>query len=76
MEMKVKDLIANNDNETEVILQGRNPACDYDGWTEHYFQGKLGNIPEKFWDCRVLNIGWLLDAECNSISIPYQKGRA
>ena len=71
--MVIADIIRDNDTNTLVKVQGKNPIDDCDPWAETYYHGRLGDIPDILRNCRVLRTGWLIGSQCHCIEIPYIK---
>lgn len=71
--MTVKDIIAANDKDIEIIIEGKNALDDCDGFTEFYYEGKLGDVPEAYYSCIVLRHGYSLGYDCPFIAIPFLK---
>lgn len=71
--MIVKDIIKANDLNTEVMVNGVNPADDCDPLTEIYYHGKLGEIPEDLQSREVVQTSCPPDSQCLALQIPYIK---
>jgi len=56
----VNDYITRNDPDVEIIIEGLIPgSC----MVEHYFQGKLCDIPEKLRSVEVIQRAWSIGNE-------------
>ena len=66
--LKVKDYIDNNEN-TKIRICGKETTSDIDPFCVTLWEGMSYDVPEKLMGYDVLNEGWLLDAQINSLEI-------
>ena len=67
----VSDFVKENEPDTIVKIEGRNPDDDCDCLVEEYYYGRLDGVPADLLEYEVLSTGWLVGAQCFGIDIAY-----
>ncbi|MCR5020424.1 hypothetical protein [Ruminococcus sp.] len=68
---KISDFVKENEPDTIVKIEGRNPDDDCDCLVEEYYHGRLDGVPADLLEYEVLSTGWLVGAQCFGIDIAY-----